>query len=221
VKMPIRPPARDCPSSEILLACHRGRLSPRKKAGLSAHLSRCPECGRRNGYILSVLGDEERLLRGIEALLPENKRRPPVSAKESPDDAGLWVLRAVETAAALVFFLVLTLAPPGGGLPGPRTLAFSRFPDRPRGLPVSPAGLLPGLTVIEPRYDVPETEEVSAGRYGTGDVAGSFRLRARSEIIGSRLGESGYYGWSLSVAAAASISRQESLEGRTGSRLRD
>jgi hypothetical protein len=221
VKTPIRRPALDCPSAETLLACHRGRLSPRKKGRVSAHLSRCPECGRRNGYILSVIGDEERLLREIEALLPENKRRLPVSAKESPDDGGLWVFRAVETAAALVVFLVLTLAPPGGGLPGRRSLASSGFPDRPRGLSILPPGLLPGLTVIEPRYDIPEMEEVSAGRYRTGDVAGSFRLRARSEIIGSRLGESGYYGWSLSVAAAASISRPESLEGKNGSRLRD
>jgi hypothetical protein len=221
VKIPIRPQSLDCPSAETLLACHRGRLSPRKKRTLSAHLSRCPECCRRNDYVLSVLKDEERLLLGIEALLPENKRRRPVSAKASPDDGGLWVLRGVETAAALVLFLVLTLAPPGGGLPGPRSLASFGFPDRPRGLSISPPGLLPGLTVIEPRYDVPETEEASVWRYGTGDVAGSFRLRARSEIFGSRLGESGHYGWSLSVTAAASISRPESLEGRTGFRLRD
>lgn len=219
--LPIRPSALACPSAKTLLSYHRDRLSPRKKKNVSAHISRCSECARKTEYILSVMRDEQQLIQGIEAFLPENKRRPLGTPIGLSGDSGLWALRAIQSAAALVFFLILTLAPPGRGLPGRAHFVASGSIDRLSSAFAPSPGLLPGLMVIKPRYEVPETEEALAGRYGSGEVSGSFRLRARSEISGSRLGEAGFYGWSLAITTAASIPWQEGFEGRSRPRLWD
>ncbi len=103
---------RGCPSSEILLRCHRLDLSRQKRREVMDHLSRCAQCVQDSRFILNVLKEEGQLLGRLEDVVHRwNRRWNPVYPLQglfarllSPQAA---VALTVAVVSALSYFLII------------------------------------------------------------------------------------------------------------------
>lgn len=104
--------ASDCPAPEVLLSFHRGRLSSWRRNAVARHLDRCPACARDSQFVAGILNEENGLLQGIAALVPESRKRSPNGFRGIRRMAGIRAPRyAAAAAAGLAFVLFLIFSP--------------------------------------------------------------------------------------------------------------
>lgn len=197
--------ASGCPAPDVLLSFHRATLSPDGRKEIIRHLRRCPACARNSKFVADALKDEKRLILGIEAFLPESKRRPRreggfsrlVSRSRTP-----WPIAAAVAVAGIVLSLFVLFTP-------------GRFSPAGRGMSSNAdfSGPASGSTLLARRFskqgdflDRPYRSGLvsDSGAGGRQYVSlESYDILASFELSAKRDRDNELHGWSLAIYPAA------------------
>jgi hypothetical protein len=202
-----------CPAPDVLLSFHRGKLSPRQSREVMDHLRRCPACARDSKFIAGVLKDETRLIQGIEAILPESKKKTRPGGGLSRLVSKFGAPRSIAAAAAvagMVVSLVLIFSPGRDAPAGPGMSSIAGFSG-----PSAASALAAKL--FSKRSDAWERPFRSGAIFDSGVdepgyvSLGSSGVLAAFELSVKRDRNNELYGWSLAIYPEAARSNHAIL----------